>query len=105
MDRLDDFQRMVMVLLMVLSLRFLGVAPPVRILVVLRRVGGRGVDHQGGPHHLTLRRGIRAVLYVGIRGGTDTYILEGWAGEVWGPLLRPRVLDSWCLLVVSPRVC
>ncbi len=101
-DRLDDGSPLQ---LASPDLMILHVPPPVRILVVLRRVGGRGVDHQGVAPHLTLRRGIRAVLYVGIRGGTDRYILGGLVGVVGGPLLRPRVLDSWCLLVVSPRVC
>ncbi len=91
-----------------MALRFPGVVPPLRRGVVRLGfwvVGRRGVEFQGVSHRLTLRRGTRAVLYVGIRGGTDTRILGGWVGEVGGPLLRLRVLDSWCPPVVSPLVC
>ena len=110
-DRLDAVPRLTR------TQRFLmmmGVPPPLRMLLVVLRgvlvvdlqgVGGRGVKLQRVARRLTLRRGIRAVLYVGIRGGMDTRILEGWVGEVGGPLLRLRVLDSWCPPVVIPRVC
>ena len=70
---------------MLMALRLPGVAPPLRMLVVLRGVlvvdlqgvGERGVKLQRVARRLTLRRGIRAVLYVGIRGGMDTRILAG----------------------------
>ena len=75
------------------------------LVVRVRRTNLQGLDLQGVARRLTLRRGTQAVLYVRIRGGKDTYVLEGWAGEVGVMLLRPRVLDSWCLLVGGPRVC